>query len=238
MKPVLVLQHLRSDGPAYLGSWLRSRGIAHAVRDAQAGDAWPASIEPYAALAVLGGEMSANDPLPSLRLAETLIREAMALGRPVIGHCLGGQLMARALGARVRRSPAPEIGWQPLQVFDHDEARAWFGSAGQRHVCQWHEEAFELPPGAVPLAGSGACPQQAFAIGPHLAMQFHVEIDVEKLRRWSCLDTPAYRDAQRCWPTVQAGAAMRADAEHHLAGQQRLADRIYARWWAAAADSA
>ena len=235
MKPVLILQHLSSDGPAYLGTWLARHGIACDVRDTEAGDPYPASVAAYAAVAVLGGEMSANDPLPSLRQAELLILEAMALGRPVIGHCLGGQLMARALGARVQRSPAPEIGWQPLRVHDHAEARRWFGGAGPRHVYHWHEEAFELPPGATALAASAACPQQAFAIGPHLAMQFHVEIDAEKLQRWSRLDTPAYREAQRRHGSVQSGAQMRADLARHLPAHQALADRIYARWWSGVA---
>ncbi len=231
MKPVLILQHLSNDGPAYLGTWFARAAIRCEVRNAEAGEAYPASIEGYAALAVLGGEMSANDPLPSLRRAEALILEAMARGRPVIGHCLGGQLMARALGARVQRSPAPEIGWQPLQVHDHAEARRWFGAAGTQRVYHWHEEAFELPAGATALAGSVACPQQAFAIGPHLALQFHLEIDAEKLRRWSRLDTPAYRDAQRRHACVQSGAQMRAELPRHLPAHQALADRVYTQWW-------
>jgi GMP synthase-like glutamine amidotransferase len=231
MKPVLILQHLSGDGPAYLGTWLSRRGIAHEVRDAEAGDRYPESVDAYAALAVLGGEMSANDPLPSLRRAEALILDAMARGRPVIGHCLGGQLMARALGARVQRAPAPEVGWQPLHVPDHAAGRRWFGASGTHHVYQWHEEAFELPPGATALAHSEACPHQAFVIGPHLALQFHIEIDEEKLRRWSRLDTPGYREAQRRHASVQSGAQMRAELPLRLPAHQALADRLYARWW-------
>ncbi|MBN8507638.1 MAG: type 1 glutamine amidotransferase [Burkholderiales bacterium] len=231
MKPVLILQHLSSDGPAYLGTWLSRHGIPHEVRDTEAGDPYPESMDAHAALAVLGGEMSANDPLPSLRRAEALILDAVARSRPVIGHCLGGQLMARALGGRVQRSPAPEVGWQPLQVHDHAEARHWFGETGSHHVFHWHEEAFELPPGATALARSEACPHQAFAIGPHLGLQFHVEIDEEKLRRWSRLDTPAYREAQRRHPSVQSGAQMCADLPLRLPAHQALADRLYAQWW-------
>jgi GMP synthase-like glutamine amidotransferase len=231
MKPVLILQHLSADGPAYLATWLERHAIAYELRNTEAGDPYPTRIDAYAALAVLGGEMSANDPLPSLRRAEALILDAMARDRPVIGHCLGGQLMARALGATVQRSPAPEVGWQPLQVHDHAEARRWFGAAGTHHVYQWHEEAFELPPGATALAGSEACPHQAFTIGPHLAMQFHVEIDEEKLRRWATLDTPAYRDAQRRHASVQSGARMCTELPLRLPAHRGLADRIYAQWW-------
>ncbi len=232
MSPVLILQHLSSDGPAYLGTWLRREGVAHVVRDTEAGQEYPASMDGYGALAVLGGEMSANDPLPSLRRAEGLILDAMERDLPVIGHCLGGQLMARALGSSVTVSPAPEIGWQGLHVADHDTARAWFGHHGSRHVFQWHEEAFGLPDGAVPLASSAACPHQAFAIGPHLAMQFHLEVDEEKLRRWATLDTPTYRAQQRRHDTVQSGVQMCLAMDPHMQAQQALADRIYARWLA------
>ncbi|MBZ8139986.1 GMP synthase [Rubrivivax gelatinosus] len=230
MKPVLILQHLSSDGPAYLARWLHERGIAFELRDAQAGDPFPSSIEDYAALAVLGGEMSANDPLSALRQGERLILEAMGLGLPVIGHCLGGQLMARALGARVVGSPQPEIGWQPLTVVDTPAAQAWFGSAGEFTVFQWHYEAFELPPGAQALAGSAACPQQAFTIGPHLALQFHVEIDAEKLERWSHDHGERLQSVLGRYPSVQDGAAMRREAVRCLPRQQALADRLYQRW--------
>ena len=110
MKPILVLQHLGGDGPAYFGSWLQRQRVPFDVRNSEAGDSFPADLGEHSALAVLGGEMSANDPLPSLRRAESLILAAMAAGKPVIGHCLGGQLMARALGGTVRRSPLPEVG--------------------------------------------------------------------------------------------------------------------------------
>lgn len=230
---VLVLQHLSGDGPAYLGTWLARHGIAADVRNTEAGDAYPDDMAGHAALAVLGGEMSANDPLPSLRQAERLILDAMARGRPVLGHCLGGQLMARALGARIGASPAPEIGWQPMQVLPGAAAGAWFGAPREVPVFHWHYEAFELPPGAELLATSRACPHQAFAIGPHLGMQFHIEVDAAKVTRWSADEGARYRAALG-QPAVQDGAAMRAGCDTHLADHQALADRLYARWWSAA----
>lgn len=231
MKPVLILQHLSADGPACFGRWLQRQGIPFDVRNTEAGQAFPTDLSDHAALAVLGGEMSANDPLPSLRQAERLIREAMATGKPVIGHCLGGQLMARALGARVVDSPAPEIGWQPLAVADSDVARHWFGDRRVATVFQWHRESFELPAGAHLLAGSAACPRQAFAIGPHLGMQFHVEVDADKVTHWSWEDSAAWRQLQREHATVQDGPALRDGLRVHLAAHQVLADRLYATWW-------
>lgn len=234
MKPVLVLQHLSADGPAYLGHWLRGQGLPFEVRNTEAGDAYPADLAAHGALAVLGGEMSANDPLPSLRQAERLILDAFARGVPVIGHCLGGQLMARALGARIVDSPAPEVGWQTMTVDASDAAQAWFGAAGPCTVFHWHYEAFELPPGAQRLAGSAACPNQAFAIGPHLGMQFHIEVDAEKIGRWSQDDGVRYHEALARHTSVQTGAGMRDGIARHLAAHQALANRVYRRWIASA----
>jgi GMP synthase (glutamine-hydrolysing) len=234
MAPVLILQHLSGDGPAYLATWLQAQGIAFEARNTEAGDAFPDDLHGRAAVAVLGGEMSANDDLPSLRRAEHLIRQAVDQGVPVLGHCLGGQLMARALGARVVDSPRPEVGWHRIDVPPSTTARHWFGDVaeqGHATVFQWHFEAFDLPPGAEAIAGNVACPHQAFAIGPHLAMQFHVEVDEEKLRRWVAEDGPRHRQAQQLHATVHGSRRMLDDTGRCLAVQQRLADAVYARWW-------
>lgn len=235
MKPVLVLQQLSADGPAFLATWLHAEGVPFELRNCEAGDTLPADLSRHSALALLGGEMSANDELPALRQAEALVRQAVDRAVPVIGHCLGGQLMARALGARVAAAAAPEVGWQPMNVLDTAEAVAWFGAPGPRTVFQWHFDAFELPPGAQCLAGSAACPQQAFALGPHLAMQFHIEVDEEKLGRWVLDDGERYRMALRDHASVQAPGAMRAGVRRHLHAHQALADRLYRRWLGAAA---
>lgn len=234
MRPVLVLQFMHDDGPGYLDTWAGREGVALEVRSAAAGQAFPDQIASYRALAVLGGAMSANDDLPFLRDAERLILQAMREDVPVLGHCLGGQLMARALGTSVRASPAPEIGWHRMDVSDGPEARRWFGSATMPHVFHWHYEAFDLPAGASRLATSGACPNQAFAIGPHLAMQFHVEIDEQKISDWLSVTTPLYREAQARHATAQSPARIRELSPRWLSAQQALAGRIYANWMAGA----
>lgn len=230
MKPVLVLQHLSADGPAFLGQWLHQQHVPFEVRDSEAGDPFPADMSGHAALAILGGEMSANDPLPSLRQAERLILQAVDRGLPVLGHCLGGQLMARALGAAVVESPAPEIGWQSMAVHDSATAFDWFGAPGARTVFQWHFETFGLPPGAELLAGSAACPHQAFALGPHLALQFHIELDAEKAGRWMQDRGERYVQALETHASVQSQSAMQSGLAQHLAVHQALADRLYRRW--------
>lgn len=239
MKPALVLQHLDADGPSHLADWLARHAIPMDRRCTEAGDPFPVDLSGHAAVAILGGAMSANDPLPSLRQAEALVREAVARRIPVIGHCLGGQLIARALGASVFTSPRPEVGWHPVTWAPG--AEEWFGSAVREPVpplvFQWHFEAFGLPAGARPLASGAACAHQAFAIGDRvLAMQFHVELDAAKLDAWIEAVDPDYDAARLVDPgQVHDAAAMRHEAAARLRAQQRLADAAYARWWAMAA---
>lgn len=248
---VLVLQHLPDDGPGYLGQWLDAQGIPWHVFCADAGEAYPASIKGYRAMAVLGGEWSANDERPSLRHAEALMREADAWGMPIIGHCLGGQLMARAFGGKVERAAQPEIGWTPLQTTGSAAAHYWFGDGfaagaaattstkpttgppGSAHtVYQWHRDSFvTLPPGAELIASSKACAHQAFAIGPHLAMQFHIEINDAKIALWMAEPGASFPRLVERWPdSVQSLSAMAQATEPCLPASQALADQIYSAW--------
>lgn len=228
VKPILVLQQQHDDGPAFLATWLRSRGLPFELFNIQAGQHFPPTIAPYSALAILGGEMGANDTLPSLRQAEHLILEAMLQQRPVIGHCLGGQLMARALGGRVQRAPQEEIGWHA--VMPTLAGVAWFDDLAPHTVFQWHRDCFELPPGSESLATSALGIHQAFAVGPHLALQFHVELDEPKLREWvTQMETI---EARAPTPWVQAPSEMLVRGRTALPAQQRLAQRLYQRWLA------
>lgn len=228
---IAILQNNTDDGPAYLATWLRARGIAFDVFDFERGDAAPASLADYSGLAILGGVMSVNDDLPSLRQAEVLIREARAAGKPVIGHCLGGQLIAKALGATVAAAPNIEIGWWPMQTTNSPAARTWFGEFADNTptVIQWHYESFAVPEGAELLASSAACAHQAFAIDTLLAMQFHIEIDAAKHALWL---SASQRELARLTgePFVQTASVMAAQMAARLKQSQALADQIYSRF--------
>lgn len=230
MKPVLILQHQTPEKPAYLAKWLDKHGIHYETRNAGTGEDFPQSIESYSALAVMGGAMSSNDPLLSNRQAEILILQAVLRDIPVIGHCLGGQLMTRALGGTVGASPQPEIGWQSIQYENNDEVQRWFGSVPTPIVIQWHYEAFTVPAGATRLAGSSACANQAWSMGPHLAMQFHIEMDEDKARWWADDEDPSWASARAEYDSVQDRGGILAGIEKYLAQHQQTADHIYSTW--------
>lgn len=230
MKSILILQHQIPERPAYLTTWLDKHRIPYETYNAGAGEDFPATIEPYSALAVMGGGMSANDDLISNRQAEMLILQAVRLQRPVIGHCLGGQLMTRALGGTISESPQPEIGWQHIDYVDDPLVEHWFGPSPTPTVIQWHYEAFSLPTGAVKLASSPVCPNQAWAMGPHLAMQFHIEMDAEKAKEWAHDEDPKWAKARDEYDTVQDSKDILSGIQTHLTQHQATANHIYSTW--------
>lgn len=230
MKPVLVLQHQNPEHLAYLGTWLNDHNIEYQVFNADTDKEFPSNIEPYSALAVMGGAMSANDPLLTNRQAEILILQAMYRDKPVIGHCLGGQLMAKALGGKITRSPMPEIGWQQIRYIDDPLVNDWFGNDPTDKVIHWHYETFSIPTDARLLASSDACPNQAFSIGKHLAMQFHIEIDETKIDSWVKDDDDMWQNARFLYESVQTKDQILEGININLNKHKRTADSIYSFW--------
>jgi GMP synthase (glutamine-hydrolysing) len=136
---------------------------------------------------IMGGPQSANDSLPGLLEELKLIEQAVAAGTPVLGICLGAQLIAKALGARVYRNPEKEIGWAPVYFTEAAAGDALFaGIASPATLFHWHGETFDLPAGAEWLAYSDKCRHQAFRFGRNIhGVQFHPEITPEMIVDWS-----------------------------------------------------
>ncbi|HCI14392.1 MAG: glutamine amidotransferase [Gallionellales bacterium GWA2_60_142] len=229
MNPIAIFRHAPTEGPGYLAEFLDSRRIPWQLIAIDAGDAVPDSAEGYSGLAFMGGPMSVNDDLTWIAQVEVLIRDAVACDIPVLGHCLGGQLMSKALGGKVSRNPVKEIGWGEVAVDDSDTARAWFGDTKKFNAFHWHGETFTLPQGAIPLLSSAHCVNQGWAIGKHLALQCHVEMTAEMIASW-CEVGADEVVAAGCSPAVQpvSGILQRTAAE--LPQLHEVAARLYLRW--------
>lgn len=191
----------------------------------------PADAQSFAGLCFMGGPMSVNDNLPWITHVCALIRDAVARDVPVLGHCLGGQLIAKALGAAVTRNPVKEIGWGAVRVLDEPLARHWLGDDLQSFLSfHWHGETFAIPPGAIRLLESSWCANQAFVLGKHVGMQCHVEMTPELIRSW-CRDWAKEVESLAArTPSVQTPAEMEEGIEDKVRALNAVADRIYERW--------
>lgn len=228
MKPIAIFRFANIEGAGYFGEFLDRQGLPSTLIAIDQGEAVPTEINAYAGLVFMGGPMSVNDDLPWLPPLFELIRKAHAANIPLLGHCLGGQLIAKALGGVVSRNPVKEIGWLPLQIADAPEARQWFGDIKDFLGFHWHGETFSLPPGAVRLASSADCANQAYALGKHLGMQCHVEMTADMILAWR--DSGAREIAANPIPTVQQPQQMQIDMQQRLEALHAVADRLYTLW--------
>lgn len=185
---ILILQNSPGAPAGVVGDQLARGGASLDIRLALGGDPLPSIPEGYDGLLVLGGPMSPNDDddYPGLKVDRELIRAFAASGRPVLGICLGAQLIARAFGGAARRHDVPEIGFTRIEltkgaVDDH----LLGGLDALPRLMHWHYDTFDLPDGAVLLATNGVCPNQAFRLGRAVhAVQFHPEVTAEIVRDW------------------------------------------------------
>lgn len=229
MKPIAIFRHAAVEGPGYLADFLDRRAMPWQLIRVDAGDAVPTSPETFSGLAFMGGPMSVNDALPWVAQELALIRRAHAQDIPLLGHCLGGQLISRALGAVVSKNPVKEIGWGEVRVSDNAVARDWFGDSRRFDSFHWHGETFALPPGAVHLLASSHCANQAYALGKHLALQCHVEMNEPMIRAW-CEAGAEEIDTARDSPAVQTAATMQQQMPDKLPPLHRIAESLYQHW--------
>ncbi len=228
MKPIHIFRHIACEGPGYLGEFLDRHEIPYHVIHVDQGAPIPESPVEASALVFMGGPMSVNDPLPWVSEELALIRRAFRADIPLLGHCLGGQLISRALGAAVTPNPVKEIGWfrvervsgpdwDPLLVDIPDGFQAF----------HWHGETFSLPEGAVPLLRSEYCDHQAWAMGSALAFQCHIEMTERMVREWGL---EYAHELVSVTPSVQSAEAMRERLSERVGELQAVADLFYTRW--------
>jgi len=228
MQEILIFRHAPHEGPGYLADFLgRHRRPWRLIR-IDRNDPIPSSIDGVSGLVFMGGPMSVNDPLPWIPPVLKLIREAVSADVPVLGHCLGGQLISKALGGAITKNPVKEIGWLPVSRVDSPAAKPWLdGLPAEFEVFHWHGETFSIPPGATRILTSSDCANQAFVIGKTLAFQCHIEMTGEMVREWARLGAD---DLAPLCATVQNPQAMTAELDMRVKRLQGIADKFYDRW--------
>ena len=229
MKPVAVFRHTPTEGPGYFATFLQNKNIPLELIKIDEGAPVPENPSAYAGLVLMGGPMSVNDDLPWIPPLLQLIRAAVQQDIPVLGHCLGGQLIAKALGASVTANPIKEIGWGEVSVVDSPVARAWFDVAPSTFLSfHWHGETFSIPAGATRILESAYCANQAYAMGKHLGMQCHVEMTREMIETWCAVGQDEIAAAHS--PAVQTSEQMALEMGTKLTALNAVAAQLYSRW--------
>jgi len=227
MNPVLCLRNDRDDTLGIAPATLAANGVPVLRLDAfDSGVRWP-SLDEVGGLMVFGGEMNVDEVErhPYLLTQRQLMRRAVDAGLPVLGICLGAQLLARALDARVYRAPVRELGFRPVRVTEAGQQDALVGAfqTGDR-VFQWHEDTFELPAGAELLATGDDVPVQAFRSGPNAwGVQFHFEVDADGVNAWLRAAEPSL---ERVWK--RSAEEVRDELRIYLDAQQQRSRALLA----------
>lgn len=186
MKTAIVIRHLDFEDLGTLEPLLEARDYVIQYVDATQDELDTRDVATADLVVMLGGPIGAFDdePYPFIVDELNLVRRRLDCQRPLLGICLGAQLIARALGARVDAMGVKEIGFAPLTLTPEGEASP-LAALGDVPVLHWHGDQFEIPAGAVRLAGTAVCPNQAYAVGHHvLGLQCHLEADPRRIERW------------------------------------------------------
>jgi GMP synthase-like glutamine amidotransferase len=224
---ILIVQNEAESHAGVVGEALRAEGGTLEVRRTYAGDPIPDSPADHDGLLLLGGEQSAIDDrhafMPPLF---ALIRRFDDEAKPVLGICLGAQMIARAFGARVYRHREVEFGFTPMRVTEHAAADPLLGALPAPPVMQWHEDTFDLPEGALLLATGDRCHHQAYRVGRATwAFQGHIEVDGSILHDWARM--PGARDAAGGRDPV---ALLESEMPLHLDAASDLGRAVGSRW--------
>lgn len=220
---MLVFRHVPYEHLGLIAPALEAAGLEYEYVDLPPDANRPLDLETARGLIFMGGPMSVNDDLDYVRREMEVIRQAARGGLPMLGVCLGAQLIAKALGARVYRNVVKEIGWFPVRWREAAAEDALLaGLPNPATVFHWHGETFDLPDGAVWLASSDACRHQAFRRGENIyGLQFHLEVTPGMISGWLEEDANS-ADVRE--------VAHRIDPEFGAAELARMAETVFGRW--------
>ncbi len=226
MKEILIFKHVPFEGPGTFREELDKRGLKFREVNLYQGEA-PKNLDGCGGLIIMGGPMNVYEEAeyPFLKDEDRLIKEALAKKIPIIGVCLGAQLMAKAAGAKVTKGKKKEIGWYPLHITDEAKSDPVFKVLPKEvEVFQWHGDTFDIPKGAVRLASSDLFPNQAFRMGNNAyAFQFHIEVTNKIIKEWIEINQTELEGVRDYIDSKKVLAESREKA----AELKKLADNIY-----------
>ena len=186
---VIVLRHVPYEGPGLIEDMMEGRGLPYKIMDVFE-EGVPIGVAGFTGIVSMGGPMSVNDGTEEIEWEKVFLLEAMAKEIPILGVCLGAQVLASAMGARVYKGDHPEVGWGKVNLTEHGEVDPLFSGVDRiLPVLHWHGETFDLPEGSVNLAYSEKYENQAFRAGSKAyGLQFHLEVDEEMIQEWIYMD--------------------------------------------------
>ncbi len=228
MKPIRIFCHIACEGPGYFAAVLENYNIPFELVRIDAGEIPPTQIDDVSALVFMGGPMSVNDNIEWISQELKLIQKAVSANLPVLGHCLGGQLISKALGGEITKNSAKEIGWLPVQKTPCPETDDWLQDFTNNSILfHWHGETFSIPDGATSILHSEKCAHQGFVIGNTLALQCHIEMTSAMVREWAELYNNELTDPAI---SVQSQKEITENLEERINQLHSVADVLYRRW--------
>lgn len=228
MKPVRIFRHVACEGPGYLGTFLERNHIPYEIICIDDGIPVPQTLDDISGLIFMGGSMNVTDPLQWISEEKELIRKAIDKNIPVMGVCLGAQLISAALGGNITHDPNMEIGWHVVTPDNKNINNEWLKDLPEEFIpFHWHADTFSIPEGATTLLHSECRKNQAFIIKNSLAIQFHIEMTTEMVEEWVHLFKS---DLEQGHPCVQNSHDIISNLENKIDDLHYCADIFYGKW--------
>ena len=228
MKPVRIFRHVACEGPGYLGTFLNQHNVPFEIICIDDGISVPKNLNDISGLVFMGGGMNVTDPLQWVNEEKELIRKAIDKNIPVMGICLGAQLMSAALGGEITHDPNMEIGWHKVKADIKNIDNEWLKELPENFTpFHWHADTFTIPKEATVLLHSKCRMNQAFSINNSIAMQFHLEMTIEMVEEWVRLFKS---DLKKGTPCIQNSHEIISNMENKINALHHCADIFYGRW--------
>jgi len=228
MKPIRIFRHVACEGPGYLGTFLNANKIPFEVICIDEGINVPQQLDDVSGLVFMGGSMNVTDSLQWISDEKKLIRNAVTQNIPVMGICLGAQLMSAALDGKITHNPKMEIGWHAVEAIGSHLHLDWLNDLPDEFIpFHWHADTFSIPDGATSLFKSRCRNNQAFILNNNLAMQFHLEMTIDMVKEWVQLFGEDLTQGHSC---VQDNKEILLDLKKRIENLHIYADIFYAAW--------